>query len=180
MQLTTETDFHDWTLDRYRVMPDPDGVVLVPGGAVGWLLRRWRRPVPRSEAELLRGLSPLSLLAVFSISRDASRRCTREFDRDGFHGGEADAFRHIYWNARLVQRFGEDWTLQLTTAHERLPAVDPIVVAMDLHNNAVGRRIGLNHPRHRGRSLAATVTAAVRGGQAAMVGTDGRLCRTRP
>jgi hypothetical protein len=172
-------DFHDEVMAVYRVSPDPDGTVLVPGGLLGPLLERMGqgRRLPRSEAALIRGLSPVRQLTVAAISRDAARRSTRAFGKDGFYGGHTDAFRHVYWNARLAQRFGVDWTRRLTTAHERLPAADPIAVAMDLHNNEVGRRIGSAHPGLRRSRLAAEVEAAVRGGQAVEIGPVGRLRR---
>ncbi|MGA5545579.1 DUF6973 domain-containing protein [Mycobacterium sp. NPDC051198] len=37
--------------------------------------------------------------------------------------------------ALMTQRFGEEWTRDFTTAHERLPNNPATAEAMDLHNN---------------------------------------------
>ncbi|MEU4562195.1 hypothetical protein AB0F72_27745 [Actinoplanes sp. NPDC023936] len=178
MDAARTTDFHEQMLQDYRVEPDPDGLVRIPGGLLGALLRRWTRLVPRSEAALLHRLNPIRAMRVAVISRDAARECTRRFGGDGFYDGYPDAFRHTYWNARLTQRFGEAWTEQFTTAHERVPAADPVTVAMDLHNNKVGRQIGATHRTAARSALASAVEAAVRGGQTVHIAADGRLRRT--
>jgi hypothetical protein len=173
-------DLHDQVLEVYQVTPDPGGTVVLPGGVPGRLLERIGRGrrVPHSEAVLIRGLGWLDLLAVVLISRDAARRCVRVFGRDGFYGGSADAFRHAYWNARLTRRFGADWTRRLATAHERLPSGDPVAIAMDLHNNEVGRRIAVIRTTVGRRRLADDIEAAVRGGQTVEISADGRLRRS--
>lgn len=56
--------------------------------------------------------------------------------------GKGDAARHIYWNARLTQEFGADWTQKYTTAHEKTGGNVAAREAMDLYNNQLGRTIG--------------------------------------
>lgn len=46
----------------------------------------------------------------------------------------------------LANRFGQDWTEQYTTAHERVGTNAATAEAVDLHNNEVGRRIAAEHP----------------------------------
>jgi hypothetical protein len=171
------TDFHDRLLETHRTTPDPDGAILFPPVLASLLPGRWTRRMPRSEFALIRRLGPLHLIRLVVISREAARECTRRFGSHGFFDGLPDAFRHVYWNARLTQRFGPEWTRRFTTAHERLPSADPVPVAMDLHNNELGRRIGAEHPRARRAALASIVEAAVVGGQAVHV-VDGLLRRT--
>ena len=171
------TDFHDRLMELHRTTPDPGGVVMLPPVLARFLPRRWGRPIPRSEFALIRALGPIRLVGLVAISREAAREATRRFGSRGFYDGPPDAFRHTYWNARLTQRFGQDWTRRFTTAHERLPSSDPVAVAMDLHNNEVGRRIGVEHPRVGRAALGSAVEAAVRGGQAVHI-VKGVLRRT--
>ena len=46
----------------------------------------------------------------------------------------------------MTQRFGEQWTRDFTTAHERLPNNPATAEAMDLYNNQIGRQIAVNNP----------------------------------
>lgn len=126
---------------------------------------------------MIRRLGPVRLARLFVISREATRECVLRFGPRGFYGGMPDAFRHTYWNARLTQQFGPEWTRRFTTAHERVPSADPVAVAMDLHNNELGRRIGVRHPRAGRAILASAVEAAVSGGQAVYM-VNGVLRRT--
>lgn len=62
-------------------------------------------------------------------------------------GGGADAARHCFWSARLASKLGYNDALLLTTAHEVAPiqSGDKTMLmesVMDLHNNAVGLKIG--------------------------------------
>lgn len=65
--------------------------------------------------------------------------------------GQADAYRHAYWNALSGSRIGIDLTRRLTTAHEEKPAPDGYQenlhykeTVMDLFNNSVGLNIAEN------------------------------------
>ncbi|CAN5525888.1 hypothetical protein BH10BAC2_BH10BAC2_25230 [soil metagenome] len=68
--------------------------------------------------------------------------------------GKQDAFRHSIWNALSARDIGADDAEPFTTPHEsgspandpNSSSYDPIAVRMDLHNNAVGIRIGAAHP----------------------------------
>lgn len=98
---------------------------------------------------------------------------------DGSPGGDGnddhnDAFRHTYWNARLTQEFGEDWTRRFTTAHEGPPENPTQREAMDLYNNEVGRKIAMSHPNATPQQLADLVGQAVREGQTVVVSADGK------
>ncbi|MFC8044284.1 DUF6973 domain-containing protein [Nocardia sp. NPDC057353] len=56
--------------------------------------------------------------------------------------GHADAFRHTYWNARMTQEFGPEWTNTFASAHEKIGSNPAAREAMDLYNNQLGREIG--------------------------------------
>ncbi len=76
------------------------------------------------------------------------------------NGGHLDAFKHSFWMARLTQGIGKRAALSLGNAHEKgnyrtyeksdledglLP--DKQSTDMDLHNNAVGNKIGIRHKK---------------------------------
>lgn len=94
--------------------------------------------VTESEVALLNPLSPRGLIA-FRDLKNAATEAAQDRYPTGLADGHGDAFRHVYRSARMTQLFGEQWASEYTTAHERNPAGNSIPVAMDLHNNEVGR-----------------------------------------
>ncbi len=72
---------------------------------------------------------------------------------DSLYRGKADALRHCVWSALLAHQVGEVYAKKLTDAHEDVdPPADHnarIDREMDLHNNAVGRRLGVFHNSQR-------------------------------
>ena len=79
-----------------------------------------------------------------------------------FHNDEADAFRHAFFNALNTQSFGIELANKLGKAHEAID--DPTKreklkneIKMDLHNNAVGQKIGAQNPTAGPYSLAALI-----------------------
>jgi hypothetical protein len=89
--------------------------------------------------------------------------------------GHRDAFRHCFWNARLVKEFNYDWTRQFTTAHEALPGNTASREAMDLYNNEVGRNIARDNPDASVDELARLVRQAVDEGRLIVVNQSGNL-----
>jgi hypothetical protein len=174
-------DLHEKLLAAYQVTADPDGLGPIFGGRLGTVMTKAGvRRVPHSEAALIRELGPAKVVALVSITQDAGRRCMRAFGRSGLNGGLPDAFRHTYWSARLTQHFGVEWAARLTTAHERLPSADPVAMAMDLHNNELGRALGAANPDASRARLQDLVATAVREGETVEIGPDGRLRHTAP
>ncbi len=176
---------HDELLEKYQVAPDPDGMTEWPPKWAGLL-----NPVPllpdvpsmrvtAGEAEILNDLQfrqgLRGTIAVYDIYQEALRRAENTFGGEGRTDGHADAFRHAYWNAMLTDRFGEQWTREYATAHERNPDSHPTPVAMDLHNNEVGRMIAVENPDADREELRGLVEQAVRDGEMVVVGTDERL-----
>ncbi|MFA6473754.1 MAG: hypothetical protein WCV85_02680 [Patescibacteria group bacterium] len=53
---------------------------------------------------------------------------------------KADAFRHAYWNILMSKYVSISWAQQVATAHES-ESPNTVDKAMDLDNNAVGRRL---------------------------------------
>lgn len=90
--------------------------------------------------------------------------------------GHRDAFRHCWWNARLVKEFGFKWTEHFTTAHEATPGNTAAGrEAMDLFNNEVGRKIARDNPKAKVSDLAALVRKAVDDGKLIVVDRSGNL-----
>ncbi|RZS40783.1 hypothetical protein EV193_10396 [Herbihabitans rhizosphaerae] len=98
--------------------------------------------------------------------------------------GHRDAFRHAYWNALNTNSFGQDFAEKIGTAHETSP-IDPnaephlrpsdVGIAMDLHNNEVGRQIAAEHPGASQDQLKQYVHQAVQDGRMVVVNQEGRL-----
>ncbi len=183
--LQADDRLHDELLAKYQVSPDPDGMTEWPSGALGWMweqLGNKPNPVTATEAEMLDRLQIeqglLGVKELADIRQDALHRGENVFDGQGVTDGHADAFRHAYWNALMAQRYGEDWAAEFATAHERNPDSHATPVAMDLHNNEVGRRIAMENPDASPDELAALVEQAVRDGEMVVVGQDDKLVRS--
>ncbi|MDV6011060.1 DUF6973 domain-containing protein [Haloechinothrix sp. LS1_15] len=112
---------------------------------------------------------------AYDIYQDSLHQSGLVFDGQGETDGHADAFRHAYWNAQLTQRFGEEWTEEFTTAHEGDPDNHPTPVAMDQHNNEVGRRIAVENPDASQQELRELVEQAVRDGEMVVIDQNERL-----
>lgn len=84
--------------------------------------------------------------------------------------GHADAFRHTYWNARMTQEFGPEWTEAFTSGHEKVGGNPAAREAMDLHNNHLGRTIGADNMNASPDELKAKVQSAIDGNQAIVIG----------
>jgi hypothetical protein len=89
--------------------------------------------------------------------------------------GHRDAYRHTYWNARLVKEFNYKWTQQFTTAHEALPGNTASREAMDLYNNEVGRNIARDNPKASVDELEKLVRKAVDDGKCIVIDQAGKL-----
>lgn len=89
--------------------------------------------------------------------------------------GHRDAFRHAYWNARLTQEFGADWTRAYTTAHEGIPGNPANREAMDLYNNSIGIQIGAANPKATPDELAKLIQEAVTDGKMVVMNSRGEM-----
>jgi hypothetical protein len=66
---------------------------------------------------------------------------------DGFLNGNADAFRHCFWNALLTVNIERQWAIDWTNAHEDYVGNPPLEKSMDLNNNLNGQQIGAARPK---------------------------------
>ena len=101
------------------------------------------------------------------------------------NGGRLDAFKHSFWMARLTQGIGKRSALSLGKAHEKgnyrtykksdledglLP--DKQSTDMDLHNNAVGNRIGIHHKKASKTVVMGVVLDSLRSGNLRILNKD--------
>lgn len=92
---------------------------------------------------------PLDALKVNTARKIAFRQTEQKFGYNGL-GDKSDAFRHGMWNAEMTILIGEIKAEKFATAHEDKDTTgtetDGYLKSehkeMDLHNNAVGRKIG--------------------------------------
>ncbi len=156
---------------------------MFPGAPYNWIVDG--ETVTASEAALLRELQERNgirgLLKFEHLKEEAFAVADQQIPivtPDGLPNGDRnndhnDAFRHAYWNARLTQEFGEDWTRRFATAHESAPGNEAPREAMDLYNNEVGRSIATSHPDASPEELARLVRAAVESGDTVVISSDG-------
>ncbi|MBL8951893.1 MAG: hypothetical protein JNK82_14010 [Myxococcaceae bacterium] len=133
------------------------------------------REVTEGEAAMLDDLGLLRAQGVRDIAGTAEETANARFPAQGVSNGHADAFRHAYANALLTQERGEEWTAAFTTAHEQNPDSSPLSVAMDLHNNEVGRRIARENPDASPEEMADLIQKAVENGEMVVIGQDLKL-----
>lgn len=96
---------------------------------------------------------PFAALKVNDAKNIATRQTERKFGHNGL-GDRSDAFRHGIWNAEMTILIGAEKAELFATAHEEkdTTGVEPDGHTklehknMDLHNNNVGRKIGLAQP----------------------------------
>ncbi|GIG89468.1 DUF6973 domain-containing protein [Plantactinospora endophytica] len=126
------------------------------------------------EERLLRSRGPAGV-QVLLYALDARTLADSRFPLTGADDGHNDAFRHAYWSARVAQEFGEDFAERYGTAHEAERLNAPDREAMDLHNNALGRAIGVAHPNATPGEVAGLVEEAIRDGRAVVVNSQREL-----
>ncbi len=105
-----------------------------------------------------------------NITEDAEKTAAQLYPDSQFEG-QGDAFRHAYWNALMTQRFGEEWTTEMTTAHEKSGGNIAQREAMDLYNNSRGREIGLANPDASPAELQQIIQAEINNGNLVVVET---------
>lgn len=88
------------------------------------------------------GFNPIDCSDAYSAKNSAEGR-TAEYYSDGFLNGNADAFRHSFWNALMTKRIGASEAKKFADAHENGADGQPALQkSMDLTNNAKGRSYG--------------------------------------
>lgn len=83
-------------------------------------------------------LYPIRVPVVMRVTDQARLRARVHEPRDVWL---RDAHRHVTWSFLLTERFGPEFATEVTDAQEMRPGNTPDERAMDLHNNAIGRRL---------------------------------------
>lgn len=131
-----------------------------------------QKTITEKEADMLNNLALLDLKEFGDIHDDAFEEADKRFESDDQNDDHNDAFRHAYWNALMVKKFGAEWAEDYATAHEQLPGNQGPREAMDLYNNEVGRNIALAHPDASSEELADLIEKAVKNGDTVVIGQD--------
>ncbi|NYI05769.1 DUF6973 domain-containing protein [Allostreptomyces psammosilenae] len=168
-------------LERYQVETDERGLVEYPRGRLAQLARMLgfteTSEVTATEADILDELitpNPTDLQAFMELRDEALAAPERYVPEGAVSDGHGDAFRHAYWNARMTQEYGVEWTSRFATAHEMTPENTAAHrEAMDLHNNEVGRRIAEQNPDASPDELAALILEEMERGELLVIQQDG-------
>ncbi|MEV0465615.1 hypothetical protein AB0I30_10800 [Nocardia tengchongensis] len=175
-------------LDILRKYQTPDSTkpgVMWPNATQLEYVRKYYDPtfqprfVTAEEAAVLNELSlgeQVKFLKIQMAAKDfgQNNKYTAEYP-NAEQDGKGDAARHMYWNARMTQEFGADWTERYTTAHEKTGGNVAAREAMDLYNNHLGRDIGQNKNTD-DATLRAQVLDTIDNGKAVVIvaGPDGK------
>lgn len=97
--------------------------------------------------------NPLLLAPTLRASKYTVKICDARFGKTAHHrNGKANAFRHALWNFEIcrfcVKRLKKaekvtKWAQKVTDLYEKVTKNEALDVAMDLHNNVIGRKLFL-------------------------------------
>ncbi|WP_067652823.1 DUF6973 domain-containing protein [Nocardia harenae] len=171
-----------------------DTTVVFPSGTLLDMIRLYApdfqpKAMTQEEAAALALLAaqppdgPLNLKTFYAIQDEAQAVAETAFPelnetstKVALADGHADAFRHMYWNARMTQEFGPEWTTTFTSAHEMVGSNPAAREAMDLYNNQLGREIGTQNMNATPEELQQKVREAIDSNRAVVIQSvpDGR------
>ncbi|MCP9199371.1 hypothetical protein MKO06_05600 [Gramella sp. GC03-9] len=95
---------------------------------------------------------PLLILPTYRATERTLEFCDDNFGKEHHGNSRANAVRHALWNYLICESCFEQgiskeeaaaWAEKLTSLHEELAPNSEIERKMDLHNNAVGRKLFL-------------------------------------
>lgn len=156
-------------LDRIRaVRPDFQPILMTPE-EIALLASRVARPGTTGIGEIT------NFFEIKAQAEDAAKKTYANPDQNALNDGHGDAFRHMYWNALMTQRYGAEWTENYGAAHEGLGANPPTREAMDLHNNAIGRQIAIDNPNASPEELQRLVHQRIKEGGAIVLDPNGQI-----
>lgn len=84
------------------------------------------------------------VIDAYRSSRKSRAEAFANFPREERHNGPGDAWRHFRWNFSMAKSMGARAAQAFANAHEVSTPNAPAELAMDLHNNAMGRAFGVN------------------------------------
>jgi len=99
---------------------------------------------------------PLYILPTIKATQDCVRICNQHFGNTHHINTPANAFRHALWNILIIKYNQKKtlvkasaWAKRFTDWHEEFAPNAPLDKAMDLHNNAIGRKLAAQFPKER-------------------------------
>ncbi|WP_378185936.1 hypothetical protein ACE939_12565 [Aquimarina sp. W85] len=93
---------------------------------------------------------PLYIFPTLKATQETLKICNQRYGTLHHKSGKANAFRHAIWNILLCRKAyrhsksiekAVDWAKRITDLHEQIAPNNSLDMAMDLHNNAIGRLV---------------------------------------
>jgi hypothetical protein len=134
-----------------------------------------------SEKEFKRK-HPVSFIAT-GLNGQKAYALEKQLYGSNTRGTRGDALRHSLWSALNAQTNGLDLALEYGDAHERSEigqnAEARADLYMDIHNNAIGADVGIQHPNAGPDELSEVLVEKINNGEMLMlkmfIGADGRV-----
>lgn len=92
------------------------------------------------EIAVLLSLTPSQIIVATNLTNLAVEKTDELYPNQSNYQDDGDAFRHTYWAALLANNFGDEFSRNLTDAHESSEP-DGIDKNMDIHNNRNGIKL---------------------------------------
>jgi hypothetical protein len=119
----------------------------------------WRRIWKMNGVQLFRfGIlflkNPLLISPTIRASKTTMKVCDELFGKLHHTNRKENAFRHALWNLEICQYCQKklkneqktvNWAQKVTNLYEKVTQNDTLAQEMDLHNNAIGRKLFLSH-----------------------------------
>ena len=113
------------------------------------------------KEKILAAMFPASAIIAFRCKNKTNEVAQRVFGaRWHDDNGDANAFRHCFWNALMAFRIGSYKAKLFADAHEWRSGVSSRSDNMDFHNNRVGRRLGSQYYWMRNLNMAVQISTA--------------------
>ena len=97
---------------------------------------------------------PKYILPTIKATQDCIHICDTHFGKTHHKNNSANAFRHALWNILIIKYNlkrtldeASAWAKRFTDWHEEFAPNAPLVKAMDLHNNEIGRKLAAQFPQ---------------------------------
>ena len=100
---------------------------------------QYKRLTPKEKIYIRK--NPHHTFAIKEAKEIALKATEKIFGLNG-RNDKSDAFRHCFWSAILAKEIGYQNARKLTSSHESGASNPEKEKNMDLHNNAIGLRIG--------------------------------------
>ncbi len=108
------------------------------------------RPKQLGKLIILLGRNPRLVFPTIQATKRTLTICDSLYGKKHHRNNPANAFRHAFWNMLLCRAVFKihgdlekalDWAKTITDLHEEISFSNDLAKAMDLHNNAVGRKL---------------------------------------